>query len=288
MQCVPKTFSEAKRNADHLAHHKMPQSVVLGFGQLGIELDVAFVCRCGLKDSERHRQDEFCGGESGREAARCYPNLTVTPADPLDYRVQEHGDSMLLQFTAKVFDQRLVTAFHVECTIAVDLFLRAQAVHQRVHTDQRGISSMKTSHVPAGPVLCLFVPGLAATAFYKVQKGLIRLAIVHLGHEFVHFSEEIAGTQFTLFGNPVFTTSLPGGDFLPAQDVPDFSRTTVDEFRAELYGSVRGGIMPGENSSADSVACLEDRNLVASTGQFEGRGESCSPGPNYDNLIVAH
>jgi len=58
----------------------------------------------------------------------------------------------------------------------------------------------------------------------------------------------------------------------------------VDEFGAEFNGVVESWIVPGEDASADAVAGLDNLDINAGAGKFEGSGESGYAGSEDEDV----
>ena len=66
-------------------------------------------------------------------------------------------------------------------------------------------------------------------------------------------------------------------------------RLAVDELRAELDGKRQIGSVDRQDAAADSLATLEDADLLASSGEIACRGEACGAGTDDDDVeSVSH
>src|SRR5436190_15269856 len=72
------------------------------------------------------------------------------------------------------------------------------------------------------------------------------------------------------------------------RDLQDFRRESMHELRPELDGTIESGVVLSENSSADAVAGLKNRDAKAGTGQFEGRGNSRDTRADDENVGIGH
>src|SRR3954471_24944219 len=100
-----------------------------------------------------------------------------------------------------------------------------------MQTDQRRVGGMKSHYVVASPALS-FIAALGLAE--KVIEGLVRASIRHLVEDFICLGEEVAFVEFAVLKAPGVTLNFVGGDFMLAQEVPDFVRAAMDELSSQF------------------------------------------------------
>src|SRR5438876_507610 len=139
--------------------------------------------------------------------------------------------------------------------MTLNVFFGAKLLNQPVDADSRGIGGVEPSDVSQGTVTSFRVDMLVAGQ--EIQKRFVGPLIVHLCEQVVHLREEIARLQLRLTRAPGLALNFVSADFVLAEDVPDFWRTTVDELGAKL-NRIAGDIVACEDPAADAIASLEN------------------------------
>src|ERR1051325_5782166 len=152
-----------------------------------------------------------------------------------------------------------------------------------MQTDQRRVGGMKSHYVVASPALS-FIAALGLAE--KVIEGLVRASIRHLVEDFICLGEEVAFVEFAILKAPGVTLNFVGGDFMLAQEVPDFLRAAVDELSSQFDGRICGRVMQGEDAAAGAVFGLEHSHLHAMLCELNGRDHACET--SADDEDVSH
>src|SRR3989442_552294 len=233
------------------------------------------VIRVSLQHTQRQGYEDLRGREGENFICfiqGCDLHLSLVPADALSTRIEFNRDIRFVQLPAEDFYQSLISPFHPERAISVDLFVSVYATHQGMNTDQGRIGGVETFDITSRPGLGVLkfriVIRIRAAALEKLLEGLIGSAVIQLLKDLINLGEEITRTQLPFLDTPLFSLQLSCPEVMLSQQGPYFRRPAVDKFGAKFDWDMADGIMLGKDAAAYAVTGFQDRNFESGLGKF--------------------
>src|SRR6266480_7753739 len=121
----------------------------------------------------------------------------------------------------------------------------------------------------------------------KIGERLVRLLEVDSTDDFFHFLPEAFQLgQFRIAPDPMAVDDRLNGQVSALHELTQFRRFAMNEFRAQLHG-YSGAARHGVDSSAATLARLQQYNLYACGGKFSSCGKPGCASSDDDNSSLA-